>query len=257
MVAGALGVPGRRSIDGVRRTWLCVLLVLGLAGCGGGSGPHRPDPPAHAPLPAAPISASSLTLSGRIVIVNGWEGVVTGQRLRVAAGRYRRSGEGVALVSDAGELEREVRAPKGEGALRFLRRNGARLELRSRAGHRFALDLRTLRLTQPGAPPPCPRGALPGPLPRLLLRVTTHGLAPLPAPRSDAFAALLAILNGAGGRVTEIDARPAKHAPCGLARRSLAARVSVATPRPIVSVVRRTVLVARFQRGWRAWRVQP
>jgi hypothetical protein len=32
--------------------------------------------------------------------------------------------------------------------------------------------------------------------------------------------------------------------------------VAVATPRPIVSVFRRTVLVSRFSRCWRAWRVQ-
>jgi hypothetical protein len=243
----------------VRRTWACVLLVLGLAGCGGGGGPHRPEAQAsrrHAPLPAAPISGRTLTLSGRIIIVNGWQGVVTGQRLSVATGRYAHSGEGVALVSDAGNLEREVRAPRGEGALRFLRRNGPQLELRSRRGHRFSLNLRTLQLERPGVPPPCPTGALRGPLPRLLLRLTARGLEPLPAPKSDAFAALLAIVNGAGGRVLEVDARPATRAPCGLAARSLAARVSIATPRPIVSVFRRTVLVSRFSRGWRAWRVQ-
>jgi len=241
----------------VRRTWLCVLLVGGLAGCGGGSRPHHAQPPARAPLPAAPISARALTLSGRIVIVNGWQGVVAGQRLRVAVGRYADSREGVALVSDSRDLEREVRAPRGEGRLRFVRRNGARLELRSHAGHRFALDLRTLRLTRRGVRRPCPSGALDGPLPRLQIRLTLGGLRPLPAPRSDAFAALLAIVAGVHGRVTAIDARPASRAPCGLAARSLAARVSFATSRPIVSVARRTVLVARFQRGWRAWRVQP
>ena len=230
--------------------------MLGLAGCGGGGGPHRKHRPAHAPPPAAPISPRALTLGGRIVIVNGWEGVVTGQRLRVAAGRYASSREGVALVSDAGDLEREVRAPPGEDALRFLRRDGARLELRSHRGHRFSLDLRTLRLERRGVAEACPRGALRGPLPRLRLRFTPRGLRPLPAPRSDKFAALLAILAGVEGRVTAIEAQPAAHAPCGLAERSLAARVSVATPRPIVSIFRRTVLLSRFSRGWRAWRVQ-
>jgi hypothetical protein len=233
-----------------------VLLVPLLAGCGGGGEPHRSSVPERAPLPAAPISVRALTLSGRIVIVNGWEGVVTGQRLRVAAGRYTGSGEGVALVSDTRDLEREVRAPPGEGALRFLRRNGARLELRSRRGHRFTLNLRTLQLERRGVAQRCPRGALRGPLPRLRLRFTPGGLDPLPAPRSDKFAALLAILAGVEGRVTAIEARPAVTAPCGLADRSIAARVSIATPRPIVSVFRRTVLVSRFSRGWRAWRVQ-
>jgi hypothetical protein len=240
----------------VRRIWLCVLLVLGLAGCGGGVRPHHESPPPHAPLPAAPISARALTLGGRIVIVNGWQGVVTGQRLRVAAGRYADNSEGVVLVSDAADLEREVRAPRGEGALRIVRRAGEKLELRSRSGHRFSLDLRTLRLARPGARQRCPAGALDGPLPRLQLRVTRAGLQPLPAPRSDAFAALLAILAGVQGRVTAIEAHPATSAPCGLATRSLAARVAVATSRPVVSVFRRTVLVARFSRGWRAWRVQ-
>jgi hypothetical protein len=243
----------------VRRTPVCVLLVLGLAGCGAGGKPHRPDAqasPHRARLPAAPISGRTLTLSGRIVIVNGWQGVVTGQRLRVAAGRYAHSGEGVALVSDANALEREVRAPRGEGALRFLRRAGSRLQLRSHRGHRFALDLRTLRLSRSGVPPPCPTGALRGPLPRLLMHFTARGIEPLPAPKSDAFAVLLAILNAAGSRVIEIEARPARHAPCGLAARSLAARVAIATPRPVVGVLRRTMLVSRFRRGWRVWRVQ-
>jgi hypothetical protein len=229
--------------------------VLGLAGCGGGGRTHHAKVPEHAPLPAAPISARALTLGGRIVIVNGWEGVVAGQRLRVAAGRFARSGEGVALVSDAGDLERAVRAPRGEGALRVLRHDGEQLELRSQTGHRFLLDLRTLRLARRGARQRCPGGALDGPLPRLRLRFTQMGLRPLPAPRSDAFAALLAILAGVEGRVTAVEAKPATSAPCGLAARSLAARVSIATPRPIVSIVRRTVLVARFSRGWRAWHV--
>src|SRR5207248_1539825 len=178
-----------------------------------------------------------------------------GQRLRVAAGRYTDSREGVALVSDAGNLEREVRAPRGEGALRFLRREGRLLELRSRTGHRFALDLRTLRLERRGVRLRCPTGALAGPLPRLLLRDSRAGLRPLPAPRSDAFAVLLAIFAGVQGNIEAIDAHPATSAPCGMAARSIAARVSIATPRPVVGVVRRTVLVARFARGWRAWRV--
>jgi hypothetical protein len=243
----------------VRRVVLCVLLVPVLAGCGAGKRPHQRTPErAQAPLPAAPISARELKLNGRIVVTNGWEGVVTGQRLRVAAGRYRRSGEGVALVSDEVNLEREVRAPRGEGALRFVRRVGRQLELRSRAGHRFSLSLRTLRLTRVGsAGATCPSGALRWPLPRLRLRWSPHGLAPLPPPRSEEFAALLAILGGVQGRVTGIEAGPATAAPCGLADRTIAARVSVATPSPIVSVVRRTVFVARFNRGWRAWRVQP
>ena len=236
---------------------LCVLLVPVLAGCGAGKKPHqRNAQPAPAPLPAAPISARDLKLNGRIVISNGWQGIVTGQRLSVAAGRYARSGEGVALVTDEIGLEREVRAPPGEGALRFQRHVGRQLELRSRAGHRFSLSLRTLRLTRLGKRASCPTGALRGPRPRLRMRFTTSGLQPLPAPKSDEFAVLLAILAGVQGRVTAIEAQPATHAPCGLAARSLAARVAIATPRPIVSVVRRTVLVARFSRGWRAWRVQ-
>jgi hypothetical protein len=240
----------------VRRTLLSVLLVAALAGCGAGAKAHHHAPPAQASLPAAPISASALGLAGRIIVTNGWQGIVTGQRLRVAAGRYAHSGEGVALVSDAGDLEREVRAPRGEGSLRFLRRQGPQLELRSRAGHRFALDLRTLRLTRTGAAhQPCPTGALPRRLPRLVLRFSPHGLSPLPAPRSEQFAALLAILAGVRGNVEGIDARPVAKAPCGLGGRTLAADVAIATPRPIVSVYRRTVFVSRFQRGWRAWRV--
>jgi hypothetical protein len=234
----------------------CVLPLCVLAGCGGGATPahHRSAQP-RAPLPAAPISASTLGLTGRIVITNGWEGKVTGQRLRVAAGRYADSGEGVALVSDAGNLEREVRAPRGEGALEFLRRNGPALELRSHRGHRFSLNLRTLELERRDGAQRCPRGALRGPLPRIRMRYSHEGLRPLPAPKSDAFAALLAILAGARGRVMAIDAEPATTAPCGLADRSLVAHVAVATPRPIVSVYRRVVFVSRFERGWRAWRV--
>lgn len=237
---------------------LCVLLVPVLAGCGAGKKPHeRSARPAQPQPPAAPISARDLKLNGRIVISNGWQGIVTGQRLSVAAGRYARSGEGVALVSDTGDLEREVRAPRGEGTLRFLRRSGAKLELRSRRGHRFALNLRTLQLERTGLRhPPCPTGALRRPLPRLRLRFSPHGLRPLPPPRSETFAALLAILAGVRGNVEAIDAQPATTAPCGLAERTLAARVAIATPRPIVSVFRRTVLVSRFSRGWRAWRVQ-
>jgi hypothetical protein len=235
----------------------CVLLVCVIAGCGGGGmRSHGHKPRAGQPLPAAPISASALGLRGRIVVTNGWEGVITGQHLRVAAGRYRHSGEGVALVSDVGNLEREVRAPRGEGSLRFVRRAGARLELRSHAGHRFALDLRTLRLTRTGARnEPCPTGALALPLGHLRLRDSRHGLTPLPPPRSERFAALLAILAGVRGNVEAIDVSPARHAPCGLSGRALAARVAIATPRPIVSVYRRTVFVSRFKRGWRAWRV--
>src|SRR5256885_105076 len=112
MVAGAVGAFGRRSIGGVRHAWPCVLLVLVFAGCGGGS--HHPaHRHAPAPLPAAPINARALTLGGRIVIVNGWQGVVTGMRLRVAAGRYAHQSRGVALVTDNGGVEREVPAPPG------------------------------------------------------------------------------------------------------------------------------------------------
>ena len=234
----------------------CVLLVCVFAGCGGSATPaHHRAAQQRAALPAAPISAGTLGLTGRIVITNGWEGRVTGQRLRVAAGRYANNGEGVALVSDAGHVEREVRAPHGEGALRFLRRDGPALELRSHRGHRFSLNLRTLELERRDGAQRCPRGALRGPLPRIRMRYSHQGLRPLPAPKSDAFAALLAILAGAQGRVMAIDAAPATAAPCGLADRSLVAHVVVATPRPIVSVYRRVVFVSRFQRGWRAWRV--
>jgi hypothetical protein len=234
----------------------CVLLVCVFAGCGGSGTPaHHGAAQQRAALPAAPISAGTLGLTGRIVITNGWEGRVTGQRLRVAAGRYADNGEGVALVSDAGNVEREVRAPRGEGALRFLRRDGPALELRSHRGHRFSLNLRTLELERKDGAQRCPRGALRGPRPSIRMRYSHAGLRPLPAPKSDAFAALLAILAGAQGRVMAIDAAPATTAPCGLADRSLVAHVAVATPRPIVSVYRRVVFVSRFQRGWRAWRV--
>jgi len=234
----------------------CVLLVCVFAGCGGSATPaHHGAAQQRGALPAAPISAGTLGLTGRIVITNGWEGRVTGQRLRVAAGRYADNGEGVALVSDAGNVEREVRAPRGEGALRFLRRDGPALELRSHRGHRFSLNLRTLELERKDGAQRCPRGALRGPRPSIRMRYSHEGLRPLPAPKSDAFAALLAILAGAQGRVMAIDAAPATTAPCGLADRSLVAHVAVATPRPIVSVYRRVVFVSRFQRGWRAWRV--
>ena len=234
----------------------CVLLVCVFAGCGGSATPaHHGAAQQRAALPAAPISAGTLGLTGRIVITNGWEGRVTGQRLRVAAGRYADNGEGVALVSDAGNVEREVRAPRGEGALRFLRRDGPALELRSHRGHRFSLNLRTLELERKDGAQRCPRGALRGPRPSIRMRYSHEGLRPLPAPKSDAFAALLAILAGAQGRVMAIEAAPATTAPCGLADRSLVAHVVVATPRPIVSVYRRVVFVSRFQRGWRAWRV--
>jgi len=234
----------------------CVLFVCVFAGCGGSATPaHHGAAQQRATLPAAPISAGTLGLTGRIVITNGWEGRVTGQRLRVAAGRYANNGEGVALVSDAGNVEREVRAPRGEGALRFLRRDGPALELRSHRGHRFSLNLRTLELERKDGAQRCPRGALRGPRPSIRMRYSHEGLRPLPAPKSDAFAALLAILAGAQGRVMAIDAAPATTAPCGLADRSLVAHVAVATPRPIVSVYRRVVFVSRFQRGWRAWRV--
>src|SRR5205085_3204641 len=124
--------------------------------------------------------------------------------------------------------------------------------------HRFALDLRTLRLTRRRTRhPPCPTGALRWPRPNLRLRFSAHGLSPLPAPRSEQFAILLAILAGVRGNVEAIEAHPATSAPCGLAARSLAARVAIATPRPIISVFRRTVLLSRFSRGWRAWRVLP
>lgn len=226
-------------------------MVLVLAGCGGGS-PHHAQPPAPAPLPAAPISAGELTRSGRIVIVNGWEGVVTGQRLRVAAGRYAQGGGGVALVSDGSGLEREIRAPHGEGALRVLRRVGRRLALRSRHGSAFTLDLRTLVLERRSG---CPAQALTGRLPRLALRDTRNGLRPLPPPRSDAFAVLLAILTRVDGNVERIDAGPVRRAPCALGGRAIAAHVWVATPRPIVSVLRETLYVSRFTRGWRTWRV--
>jgi len=241
----------------VRRVAIGVLVMPVLAGCGGGgSQPHHRAVSSPPPTPAAPISASSLGLSGRIIVTNGWQGMLIGQQLRVAAGRYANSGQGVALVSDAGNLEREVRAPRGEGSLRFLRRHGPVLELRSRAGHRFALDLRTLHLIRGGVTrQPCPTGALAHRLPRLQLRFSAHGLSPLPPPRSEEFAAVLAILAGVRGNVEGIDARPAAHAPCGLAGRVLVAHVAIATPRPIVSVYRRTVFVSRFQRGWRAWRV--
>ena len=225
-------------------------MVLLLAGCGGG-GPDR-APRHRQAVPAAPISARALTLSHRIVILNGWQGVVSGQRLRVAAGRYARDGAGVALISDGGGLERAVRAPRGEGALRVIRQAGRRLSLRPAKGSRFTLDLRTLALERRSA---CPAQALPARLPSLALRDTRDGLRPLPPPRSEAFAVLLAIMAGAGGNVERLDAGPARQAPCGLAARTVRADVWVPTPRPVVSVLRRTLYVSRFARGWRAWRV--
>ena len=223
--------------------------MLVLAGCGGGT-KHRARH--DAPLPAAPLNARALTLSGRIVIVNGWQGTVTGQRLRVAAGRYAASGGGVALVTDDGGLEREVRAPAGEGALRILHRIGRRLALRSHRGGRFTLDLRTLVLERKSG---CPSGALRSRRPSLSLRDTRDGLRPLPTPRSDAFAVLLALMANVNANVERIDAAPAREAPCGLAKRTVAADVWVATPRPIVSVLRETFYVSRFAHGWRVWRI--
>jgi hypothetical protein len=226
--------------------------MLVFAGCGGGAKRHAQH---HAaPLPAAPLNARALTLSGRIVIVNGWQGTITGQRLRVAAGRYTSGGDGVALVSDSAGPEREIPAPHGEGELRVLRRVGRRLVLRSAAGHRFMLDLRTLALERRMG---CPATPLRTRLPSFSLRDTRAGLRPLPPPRSDAFAALLAILAAVNGNVERIDAGPASNAPCALTARTLAADVWVATPRPIVSVLRQTFYVSRFARGWRTWRVQP
>jgi hypothetical protein len=225
--------------------------VLWLAGCGGGSS-HHAKRPVHAPLPAAPLSARALTLGGRIVIVNGWQGLVSGLHVRVAAGRYTRGGGGVALVTDSSGVEREVRAPRGEGELRVLRRVGRRLALRSKKGTHFTLDLRTLALERPSG---CPSGALPAHLPILSLRGTRFGLRPLPAPRSDAFAILLAIFGSASGRVDSIDVSPARQAPCGLTGRTLVARIGVLTPSPVSGVLRETLYVSRFARGWRAWRV--
>ncbi len=225
--------------------------MLGLAGCGGGSS-HHAKRQAQAPLPAAPISARALTLGGRIVIANGWQGRVSGLRVRVAAGRYSHGGGGVALVTDSSGVEREVRAPRGEGELRVLRRVGRHLALRSKKGTHFTLDLRTLVLERPAT---CPVGVLPALLPGLSLHERRFGLQPLPPPRSDPFAILLAIFAAAGGRVERVDAAPARHAPCGLAARTVEARIWVGTPGPISGVLRETLYVSRFKRGWRAWRV--
>src|SRR4051794_25330953 len=110
-----------------RHVWCrraCLTVAIVLAGCGGAAKHHAQRP--TSPVPAAPLNASALTLSGRIVIVNGWQGVVTGQRLRVAAGRYANNGDGVALITDDAGLEREVRAPHGVGELRVLHRAGRR-----------------------------------------------------------------------------------------------------------------------------------
>jgi hypothetical protein len=235
----------------VWRRRACLTLVLVLSGCGGAA-KHHAQRPASA-LPAAPLNASALTLSGRIVIVNGWQGVVTGQRLRVAAGRYAKNGDGVALITDDAGLEREVRAPPGEGELRVLHRAGRRLALRSRRGSHFMLDLRTLSLQRRSR---CPSDALRSRLPSVSLRDTRDGLRPLPPPHSDAFAVLIAIMARVDGNVERIDAAPAHAAPCGLTSRTVAADVRVATPRPIVSVMRETFYLSRFARGWRAWRIR-
>jgi hypothetical protein len=225
--------------------------MLVLAGCGGGTNDHAQHAPA---LPAAPLNARALTLSGRIVIVNGWQGFVTGQRLRVAAGRYASGAGGVALITDDSGLEREVRAPRGEGELRVLRRTGRGLALRSRRGNRFTLDLRTLVLERR---PGCPSGALRARRPKLSLRdMHDGGLRPLPPPHSDAFAVLIAIMAGVDGNVERIDVAPATHAPCGLTQRTVAADVWVTTPRPIVGVLRERFYLSRFSRGWRAWRIE-
>ena len=103
----------------------CVLLVSSSpAAAAAGGRAHAPPGAAARALPAAPISAGTLGLTGRIVDRQR----LGGQGDRPAAARrgrpLRDNGEGVALVSDAGDLEREVRAPRGEGALRFLRRDG-------------------------------------------------------------------------------------------------------------------------------------
>jgi hypothetical protein len=235
----------------VWRRWACLAAMLVLGGCGGGTKHHAQQ--REAAPPAAPLSARALTLSGRIVIANGWQGVVTGQRLRVAAGRYASGGGGVALITDDAGLEREVRAPHGEGELRVLHRIGRGLALRSHRGNRFTLDLRTLVLERQSG---CPSGALRARRPSLSLRDTRDGLRPLPTPRSDAFAVLIAIMANVDGNVERIDVAPAGHAPCGLTQRTVAADVWVTTPRPIVSVLRETFYLSRFSRGWRAWRIE-
>ncbi len=257
MVAGAVGVLRRRRIGHVRRAFPCVLLVLGLAGCGGGGGPHRQHRPAHAPPPAAPISPRALTLGGRIVIVNGWEGVVTGQRLRVAAGRYASSREGVALVSDAGDLEREVRAPprRGRAALPAPQRSPARAALAQGPPLLAGPSHPAARATRRRRGLPARRAARPAAAPAPAL----HAAWPATAP-SAAFGQVRRAPRdprrrrrpGHGNRGAACRATPPAASPSGHSQRACLSR----TPRPIVSIFRRTVLLSRFSRGWRAWRVQ-
>src|SRR3954468_7071564 len=182
----------RASLRSVLRAGPIAVALLCAAGCGGAAEHPRPQA-APTPIPAAPVSVRDLPGSGRVVIANGWQGSFAGQKLSVAAGRYA-AGGGVAVVAENGMLARELRAPRGAGALRFLRRSGGVLQLRARSGKRFTLDLRTLALEPKDG---CPSGALAGPLPRLHARITHTGLRPLPPPRTHAFAALSAILAGA------------------------------------------------------------
>ena len=252
---------GRRTFVGVRSDRAaqrhCVMPIA-LAGCGGGGGAAPPTPSRAAASPAAPIAPARCTLSGRIVIAQR-AGRASSPASGCASprGGYATIGEGVALVSDAADLEREVRAPRGEGALRVPAPRRRRPRAAIARGRRFALDLRTLSPRARGVRQRARRGALRARLPRAAPARHARAAcgrcrrrARTRSPRcSRSSPASTAASSG-------IDARPAARRAVRAGRPVAAAHVPVATPRPIVSVLPcAPCCVSRFQRD-RARRVQ-
>ena len=239
MVAGAVGASERRSIEACGADGACVPIVLVLAGCGGG---------AHAP-PRAPMRRR---LAGRPDLRPRADAQrpdrhrqrLAGSRERPAAAgrgrplRARRAGRG-ARVRRRGPRARGARAPRRGRAARVRRARppacravtAAATASRWTCGRWHSSGGRAAR-TQPLKAPAAHAVAS---------AIPADALSPLPLPRSDAFAVLLAIVSGAHGNIERIDAAPARHAPCGLAARTIAAHVWITTPRPVVGVLRRTV----------------